>query len=139
MRTLIDTCVLSEVRKPKPDGGVRAKLESIPADDFFLSVVTIGELVRGIALLKKSKRRSSLEAWVRTIEEEHAERVLPVDARIARLWGEIDATAKKAGLAMAVADGLIAATALHHDLVLMTRNTADLLSVDVRIDNPWEL
>jgi predicted nucleic acid-binding protein len=137
VRTLIDTCVLSEARRARGSARVRARLQAIPDEDFFLSVVTIGEIVRGIALLDDHARRKALNIWIRDIQEHHADRVLPIDLRVAGIWGEIDATARRAGLTVPAPDGLIAATALHHDLAVMTRNTAHFEATGVRLVDPW--
>ena len=137
MKALVDTCVLSEAQRARGDRRVRARLESVADDDFFLSVVTIGEIVRGIGLLPEGDRRTALDAWVRDIEEHHARRILPVDARVARIWGEIDAAARRAGITLPAADGLIAATAIRHDLAVMTRNAAHFAVAGVRLIDPW--
>jgi predicted nucleic acid-binding protein len=138
VKTLVDTCVLSEAQRARGDRRVRARLESIPDEDLFLSVVTIGEIVRGIGLLPAGNRRSVLDAWVRDIEEHHARRILPVDARVARIWGELDAGARGNGVTIPAVDGLIAATAIRHDLAVMTRNTAHFAATGVRLIDPWE-
>ena len=137
MKTLVDTCVLSEAQRARGDRRVRTRLESIPDEDLFLSVVTIGEIVRGIGLLPQGDRRSALDAWMRDIEEHHARRILPVDVGVARIWGEIDAGARRAGVTLPAADGLIAATALRHDLAVMTRNASHFVATGVRLIDPW--
>ncbi len=137
MRTLIDTCVLSEARRSDGEPRVLAQLQAIPDDDFYLSVITIGELVRGVSLLPAGRRRDELDVWVRAIQEQHAQRILPIDHRVARVWGEVDAKARAAGRTIPAADGLIAATAIHHDLAVMTRNTADFVATGARLIDPW--
>jgi len=133
MRTLVDTNVLSEARHPKGDPRVRLSVQAIPEADLFLSVVTLGELVRGVAKLPDGKRRRELEDWVRDIEEHHADRILPIDMRVAHVWGELTASVPRT---LPVADGLIAATALRYDLALMTRNTKDFTDTGVRLIDP---
>lgn len=138
MRTLIDTCVLSEARRARGEPRVRARLEAIADDDFYLSVVTIGVIIRGIGLLHgEEPRRKALEEWVRDIQEHHEKRILPVDVQVARIWGENDAKARNNGVTIPAADGLIAATALRHDLAVMTRNTAHFEITGVRLIDPW--
>lgn len=138
MKTLIDTCVLSEARRSGGDPRVRERLASIEDRDIYLSVVTIGEVVKGIELLPAGARRRELQAWIRDMQDHHAERILPIDLRVCRIWGEITARAQQQGVIVPAADGLIAATALHHDLLLLTRNTAHFDATGARIENPWE-
>ena len=137
MKTLIDTCVLSEVQKPGPDPTVVDAIAAIAAPDFFLSVITISEIVFGIERLDPGTRKQTLDNWVREIQEQHADRLLPVDLKVASICGQITAKAQKQGRTLSTADGLIAATALRHDLLLMTRNTKDFDAIGARIHNPW--
>lgn len=116
---------------------MRDRLAAIPDDDFYLSVITIAELIRGIELLPSGDRRSKLDEWVRSIEAQHTSRILPVDLPVARIWGELDAKARRKGVTLPVADGLIAATAQCHDLVVMTRNTIHFNATEVRLIDPW--
>jgi predicted nucleic acid-binding protein len=106
MRVLVDTCVLSELTRPTPEPGVRAALSSFLTTQLFVSVITIGEFTKGVERLGHSKRRQALEAWLREIENEYADRVLPVDAEVARTWGEITARAAKSGRSVPISDGL---------------------------------
>jgi len=137
VRTLIDTCVLSEARRLRGDPRVRARLEALDDDDIYLSVITLGELVFGVARLPSGERKTTLDRWVREIQEQHVKRILPIDARTARIWGEINARARGAGQTIPAADGLIAATALRHDLAVMTRNTAHFQATGARVVDPW--
>jgi predicted nucleic acid-binding protein len=137
MKVLIDTCVLSEMQRPAPDPRVRDQLRAIPPDDFFLSVITIGELVKGIERLPQGKRRRGLEVWLVQLTQVHAQRILPVDLETARIWGEIVARASQQGRVIPASDGLIAATALRHGLHVMTRNTADFQATGVLLVDPW--
>lgn len=138
MSVLVDTCALSEVRRAKGSSRVRSRLAAIRDDDFLLSVITIAEIVRGIALLPNDERRVSLDRWVRAIEEKHADRILPIDLPVSRIWGELAAAARRTGVTLPAADGLIAATALRHNLAVMTRNTTDFRATGVRLVDPWE-
>jgi predicted nucleic acid-binding protein len=132
---LLDTNVISETRRVRPDSGVLGFLSATDAAGFFLSVMTLGELRRGV----ESKRRSDpsgadqLAVWVEKIETTFADRVLPIDAAIARRWGEASA-----GRSIPVIDTLIAATALQHGLTLVTRNTGDFLATKVPVLDPWQ-
>lgn len=137
MKTLIDTNVLSEARRPDGHAAVRARLAAADPDDLFISVITIGEIAHGISRLKPSKRLRELEAWLGQTEQHFADRVLPVDRDIAQLWGELTARVGRGGRILHTADGLIAATALHHGMRLLTRNIADFEQTGVLIINPW--
>ena len=137
MRVLVDTCVLSEVQRPRPEPRVHARLAAVADDDLFLSAVTFGELVNGIARLAAGQRRRSLEAWLGQIERLHAARILPVDAEVGRIWGTVTAQAAAIGRVVPAADGLIAATALRHGLHVMTRNTPDFQATGVQVIDPW--
>ena len=138
MRVLVDTCVLSEVRRPRPEARVVARLAAVPDGDLFLSLVTVGELVNGIARLPSGGRKRGLEHWLAGIEGLHGERVLPVDLETARLWGEVTARAAAAGVVVPAPDGLIAATALRHGLHVMTRDTPDFRATGALLVDPWQ-
>lgn len=137
MRVLLDTCVLSELRHPKGHDGVRQAVDALNEEDLFVSVVTIGEILKGISLLRESPKKRALATWVETLERDYADRLLPINLEICRLWGELTATAQKAGRVVPATDGLIAATALHHGLRVMTRDTADFEPAGVLVVNPW--
>jgi predicted nucleic acid-binding protein len=138
MRVLLDTNVLSETKRPVPNPAVLARLASTPAQDKFVSVITIGEIAAGTAKLEPGKRRRELEEWLAYAERNFADRLLPVDRDVAHLWGDLTARVTKAGHTLHPADGLIAATALHNGLHLMTRNVTDFEPTGVQIINPWE-
>jgi hypothetical protein len=135
---LIDTCVLSEVQRPHGNLLVRQQLEAVPEADLFLSVVTIGELVKGIARLARGRRRRALQEWLQQIEQLYGPRILPIDVETARLWGEVTARAARKGIVIPASDGLIAATALRHGLQVMTRNTSDFQATGVIVLDPWQ-
>ncbi len=138
MRVLLDTCVLSEIRKPKGNQLVRRSAEEIADDDLFISVISIGEIAKGIALLDDGRRKRQLQSWLQALERDYASRILPVDGETAHIWGELTATARKHGKVVSSCDGLIAATARRHGLHLMTRNIADYEPTGAMLINPWE-
>ncbi|MBN8596219.1 MAG: type II toxin-antitoxin system VapC family toxin [Planctomycetes bacterium] len=138
MKTLIDTDVLSEARKPDGHASVKQRLAAADPSDLFISVISIGEIAHGIARLPAGARRRDLETWFGMTERHFADRILSIDRDIAQLWGEITAKAASAGRTLHAADGLIAATALHHGLRIMTRNVKDFEATGVLLTNPWE-
>ncbi len=133
---LLDTNVISETRKTRPDPGVMAFLSAADAAGLFLSVLTLGELRQVI----EAKRRTDpvaadrLGAWLDGIETTFADHVLPVDSAAARRWGELPA-----GRSLPVIDTLVAATAICHGLTLVTRDTRDLGSTGVPLVDPWQV
>jgi toxin FitB len=137
MRVLLDTCVLSELYKPNPMETVKNALDAIDDNHLYLSVITIGELAKGIELLPNSKRKHDLQNWFHQIEKNYHQRILSIDAETAIIWGEITANAQRQGLCLGTADGLIAATAIRHGLHLMTRNVKDFDFTKVLLVNPW--
>lgn len=138
MVILLDTCALSEVQSPKPHSAVLEYLSGFRADEMFVSVVSIGEIWYGIELLPEGNRRRTLERWAYDFERRYEPRILPVDADVARTWGAIGAACRRNGRPLAPADGLIAATAIHHDMRIVTRNVKDFEPTGVLIVNPWE-
>jgi predicted nucleic acid-binding protein len=137
VRVLLDTCVLSEIRKAHANQNVCRAVEELSDDDLFVSVISIGEIARGIELLEDSKRKRSLQRWLQTLESNYASRLLPIDREAGHIWGELTAAAQKRGKIVASNDGLIAATACRHGLHIMTRNVADFEPTGVMLINPW--
>ena len=137
MRVLLDTCALSELRHPKGHPSVRRAVEALESDSLFVSVVSIGEIAKGIALLKESRNRRELHGWLQALERYYTDRILPVDLETSHTWGELTAAAQKAGKVIPASDGLIAATARRHGLHVMTRNTEDFAPTGVLLLNPW--
>lgn len=138
MKVLLDTCALSELRLPKPDAGVASAIRDLDSDDLFVSAISIGEIVKGVALLPDGQKKRLLQSWLQTLERHYGDRLLPIDLEICRMWGELTAAAQKAGRTIPASDGLIAATARCHGLYIMTRNTADFEPAGVPVLNPWE-
>ncbi len=137
MRVLLDTCVISEIRRPEGQISVRRAVAGLREDDTYLSAITLGELASGVARLARGRRRLELAAWLDGLEITYAERILPVDAEVARLWGELDASARRIGRPVGVQDGLIAATARRHGMHVMTRNVDDFSPTGTLVVNPW--
>ena len=138
MSVLIDTNVLSEVRRPAPDSKVIAWLDALDEDRAFISVASIAELRRGVALMDDGRRRAALAAWLANdLPARFEGRILPIDSAIALRWGDLMAKARQSGFALSVMDGFFAATALANELVLATRNTKDFAALGVPTFNPW--
>jgi predicted nucleic acid-binding protein len=136
---LIDTNVISEFIRPRPDAKVIHWLEMADPELLFASVVTFGEIRLGIEDLPLSKRRAALEEWLEQgLPEWFASHLLPVTKAIADRWGRLTIEAKRKGKSIPTADGLIAATAVEHDLALVTRNVQDFAETGVEIINPWQ-
>jgi predicted nucleic acid-binding protein len=134
---LLDTCTLAEIRKPNGHAAVKAAVREIPDEDLFLSVLTVGEITKGIALLASSPKKTALSSWLAALENQFAGRILGLDVETGRIWGELTARAQKKGLVIPAADGLLAATALRHGLHVMTRNTKHFETSGALILDPW--
>src|ERR1039458_569872 len=135
---LLDTNVVSELVRPKPDDKVLRWVEETDESILFLSVLTLGEIRNGVQRLRSGRRRGRLESWLQVdLRFRFQDRVLPIDAAIADRWGTVSALAAAKGKPVPVIDGLLAATALHHDLTLVTRNSKDVSATGVPTLNPW--
>ena len=135
---LLDTNVPSELTRPQSDPYVEKWLEAADDDRLFLSAVSLGEIIKGLTILPESKRRQQLRKWVdETLRPWFDSRILPVNEGIAERWGILAGECQLKGKPLAIADGLIAATALEHDLTLVTRNVRDFGDLGLSILNPW--
>jgi predicted nucleic acid-binding protein len=134
MPYLLDTCIVSELRRPLVNPGVSTWITNIKANEVFLSVLTIGEIRTGIEQhrLKNPSGAGTLERWLSGLETHYAERILPITAKVADRWGRLSP-----GQPMEAVDGLIAATGLEHQLTVVTRNVADFERSGVNILNPF--
>jgi len=136
---LLDTNIPSEMTKPQPSALVEKWLNDVNDDDLYLSVLSIGEILRGVTRLPESKRRTSIEQWLEsTLRPWFVGRILPVSLPIAERLGRMAGERDKLGRPLAIVDGLIAATALEHNLTLVTRNVKDFVSLGVTVFNPWD-
>jgi hypothetical protein len=131
MKLLIDTCIVSELRKPHIDHHLKDALTPFQDSDLFLSVITIGEIAKGITLLNESQKKKDLTNWLNALEHQYSDRILPINREITFLWGEMTARAQRNGYTIPASDGLIAATALSNGLHLLTRNTKDFKETGV--------
>ena len=137
---LLDTNVPSEVGRPRPDAKVQQWIKAQVATDLFISVISLGELRVGFELLPLDIRRLRMQQWfLSEVVPMFQGRIVPVTQTIAERWGTLEAQSRKDGTNLGMADGLIAATALVHDLTLVTRNVKDFESLGLTLLNPWEL
>jgi predicted nucleic acid-binding protein len=136
---LLDTNIPSELTRPKPDPRVEQWLDEADDERLYLSVISLGELLKGLTILPIGKKRDRLQEWLDlTLRLWFEGRVLPVDESIAERWGVLAGECQLRGAPLNTTDGLIAATALEHDLTVVTRNVKDFAGLVVAIFNPWE-
>jgi tRNA(fMet)-specific endonuclease VapC len=139
MKALLDTCVVSELVSKKPNSRVVEFVDSLDPEDVYLSVITIGEIVKGIEKLPASKRKAGLQTWLADdLLVRFEGNVVPLDIDILVEWGRISAQLESAGKTMPAIDSLIAATVLARKMTLVTRNVSDFEGTDAEIVNPWE-
>ena len=134
MSFLLDTNVVSEIRKPRPHPGVMAWYEAVAGPELFLSVLVVGEIQQGITRLRRRDPRQAIayETWLGRLRERFGDRVLPVTEEVALEWGRLSA-----GDPLPVVDGLLAATASVHSLTFVTRNVADVARTGVALFDPF--
>ncbi len=138
MKILLDTCVLSEVRKPDSDANVRAFMDAIPNDDLFISVLTLGEITKGIERLPDGKKKVTLSAWIDKLQRIFKSRLVGVDQDTAEIWGRITARSEENGIQLPAIDGLLAATAIRHDFKIATRNIKHFKQTSAGLLDPWQ-
>jgi hypothetical protein len=139
MTFLLDTNVVSEWIRPRPNPNLVAWLEEVDEDRLHVSVVTFAELRHGIELMARSRRREALMRWLEDdLTDRFGDRILAIDRVVAESWGVVMARASASGRSMATMDGFLAATAAIHDLTLVTRDVADFRGAGIATFNPWE-
>ncbi len=138
MSFLLDTNVLSEMRKPQPDANVFAWLDAAEEERTFLSVVSIAEIQRGLALMAASRQRTVLDHWFREdLLKRFDGRIIDINPAVALAWGNLSAQARLKGFGLEAMDAFLAATAQAHRLCLVTRNVKDFTAFDIDVLNPW--
>jgi toxin FitB len=139
MKALIDTCVISELVAKQPNPDVVAYVDALDPDDVYLSVITIGEIIKGIEKLPDSRRKAELRDWLQDdLLARFQGKILPLDTDVIVEWGLLTARAETAGKPMPAIDSLIAATVLAHKMILVTRNVGDFEAAGIEIINPWK-
>lgn len=140
MKYLLDTCTISELVKGHPHKNVVDWVSECDEDSVFLSVLTLGEIQKGVVKLRDERRRNKIQRWLDVdLKERFAERLLPVSGEVALTWGIIEGEAEAKGKPIPVIDGLIGATALTYNLTVVTRNIEDISPSGARVLNPWVL
>ncbi len=138
MKYLLDTCVISELSKPKPNSKVVSWITSKEEDNFCLSSITIGEIQRGIFKLPVSEKKLRLQEWLDVdLINRFSGRIIGIGLDESKKWGEIQAIAEKSGKKMPLFDSLIAAIGLVHGMAVVTRNEDDMKASGVSMINPW--
>ncbi len=139
MKYLFDTCVISELVSKQPSARVVEWVDSLDPDDVYLSVLTIGEIIKGIEKLPNSRRKTELHTWLKEDLLALVQgKIIPVDMDVIMEWGILTAHVESAGKPMPAIDALIAATVKVNQLTLVTRNVSDFDAAGVKVLNPWE-
>ena len=139
MKYILDTCAISELVAKQPNPTVVEFIDSLDPDDVYLSVVTIGEIAKGIEKLPKSKRKQELETWLREdLLVRFDGKIIPLDTGVLLEWGSLTARLESTGKTPPAMDSLIAATVLARSMILVTRNVDDFENTGIEIVNPWE-
>jgi predicted nucleic acid-binding protein len=138
LRVLLDTNVVSEIRRAAPSPLVVERVKQIQPHDTYLSVITSANWFTASKRMAAGKKRRELEGWLTSLQQVYASRILSVDLETTHTWGEVTALSESKGRPLPAQDGLIAATALRHGLHLMTRNVTDFQATGVMLINPWE-
>jgi predicted nucleic acid-binding protein len=135
---LLDTNCISELVRPKPESRVMEWMDATDEGLLYLSVLTLGEIRKGVAGLTQGKRRARLETWLEVdLQARFSGRIVPVDSAIAHRWGLLAAESKRKGKALAIIDGLLAATAIYRNLTIVSRNTSAFTGTQAQVLNPW--
>ena len=138
MNYILDTNIVSELIAKKPNQQVIQWLKSLNPESLFLSVVTIGEIRKGIEKLPASTRKQNIDDWFnRELLIDFSDRILPIDISIILLWGELVGELEKQGRKLPPLDSLIAATTKYHNYTLVTRNIKDFQEIDIIVINPF--
>lgn len=138
MKYLLDTCILSELIKPRASNKVINWLKSQDENTLYISVLTLGELHKGIEKVRDISRKKKIHLWVeQDLRERFRDRILPINTQVAMIWGQVQGKAEQNGQGMPAIDGLIAATGLAFNMVVATRNVSDMQISGVALFDPW--
>ncbi len=138
MKYLLDTCVISELVKKNPNKRVVKCIFGTTETNLFISVLTIGELHKGIEKLPESRKKEKLHKWLNCdLKERFKNRIINFDLQVATIWGKIQAQSESAGKTMPAIDGMIAATGIANDFIIITRNISDMEISGASLLDPW--
>ncbi|MEX0780724.1 MAG: type II toxin-antitoxin system VapC family toxin [Balneolales bacterium] len=138
MSFLLDTCCISEFTKKKTNEGVLDWLNVNDQEFMFLSVLTLGEIQKGISLLSDSPRKKQIQNWLlKDLPHQFDGKIIDIDFHVCQVWGELQAKAKSENFTLPAIDGLLAATAITYDLSMVTRKGKDFDRINVEVVNPW--
>jgi toxin FitB len=134
---LLDTVALSEPVRGKPNRAVLNRLKQLPMENLYISVLALGEIRKGLIQMAPSKRKTSLTTWLLEVQRDFSDRTLPISLEVANRWGVLQGECSRRGRPLPVIDSLLAATALVHDLTVVTRNVSHFEESKVRVLDPW--
>jgi len=138
MNYLLDTCVISELIKKDPDKNVKNWISAIEESSLYISVISIGEITKGIEKLTGSQRKANLIEWVNNdLKERFKNKILPFDLESAAVWGKVQAHSELEGKTMPAIDGMIASTSVAYGMTVVTRNISDMEASGAVLFNPW--
>lgn len=138
MKYLLDTCVISEIIKPQPNEDVVLWLQNQDEDSLYLSVLTFGEIEKGIEKAAHTTRKTRLRLWMEEdLKKRFEGRILPIDLKVAVKWGECQGVAERLGKPMPVIDGLIAVSGIVHNCIVVTRNISDMEQSSAELLDLW--
>ena len=138
MNFLLDTCIISEPKQKRPSKRVLEWLDAQDETKLFLSVLTIGEIRKGITRLESGRKKAELEKWLEKLRMRFSRRILPLSEKTSLVWGKMYGEFERKGIVRPAFDSLLEATALEHDLIFVTRNVKNFHDSQVTILNPWE-
>ena len=139
MKYLLDTCVISELIKPVPNDKVMSWIQNIDESQLYISVLTFGEIEKGIQKLTDGPKKVKLKLWLEVdLNQRFENRIIPINLDVAIKWGKIQAMSERTGRPLPAIDGLIATSALVNNCVVVTRNTSDMEQSTAELFNPWE-
>lgn len=138
MSFLLDTCTVSEPKQKTPNERVLEWLDAQDESRLYLSVLTIGEIRKGITRLESGRKKATLERWLEKLRMRFSRRILPLSEKTFLVWGKMYGEFERKGIVRPAFDSLLEATALEHDMIFVTRNVRNFQHSSVTILNPWE-
>lgn len=137
MNFLLDTNVISEPKQKKPNKRVLEWLDAQDESELYLSVLTIGEIKKGITRLESGRKKAELEKWLEKLRMRFSRRILPLSEKTSLIWGKMYGEFERKGISRPAFDSLLEATALEHEMIFVTRNVKNFQDSQVTILNPW--